>query len=172
MPKPKQPTQAEQIIEFAKMRSNSAKHKDHYISTTVGPLLNRKIYCVEWGFDDEEEGADYWCYVAAPLDGSSNFEYFDDEGNLFHSLSVAASELDNVYRVERFRQITALAFDIFAGVIAVAITGAVIAAVFLGTKDTQQLWSIFAVIIGYYFGRAVTKSTPAERRPPEPVPIK
>lgn len=161
MPQPKQPTQAYQIIEFAKKHSNSEGQKDHYISTTAGPLMNRRIYCVEWGYDEDEE-PNYWCYVTSTLDGRPELEYFDDEADLFHSLSVASSENDSIYRVERFRQITGLSLDIFAGVIAVSITAAVIVAVFLGTQNVQQLWSIFAVIIGYYFGRTVTKSAPTK----------
>ena len=77
MPQPKQPTQAYQIIEFAKKHSNSEGQKDHYISTTAGPLMNRRIYCVEWGYDEDEE-PNYWCYVTSTLDGRPELEYFDD----------------------------------------------------------------------------------------------
>ena len=45
----------------------------------------------------------------------------------------------------------------FAGFIAVSITVAVIVAVFMDKKDIGQMWNILAVIIGYYFGKTVTK---------------
>lgn len=156
MPRAKQPPQAEKIIEFAKRLSNSQDHKDHYVSTSAGPLVGRRVYCVEWGYDSDQ-APEYWCYVAAHINDPSQLEYFDDETQLFHSLSVISSELDNDYRMETLKQRAELALDVFAGIIALAITTAVIVALFRGTPDTGQLWNIFAVIVGYYFGKAVTK---------------
>jgi hypothetical protein len=161
MPKSKQPPQAQKIVEFAKEHSNSRDHADHYISTNVGPLLGRRVYCVEWGYDEDED-PQYWCYVASRLDNPSDFEYFDDETALFHSLATVSGEFDNNYRIERFRQIAELALDIFAGFIAASITIAVIVAVFMDKKDIGQMWNILAVIIGYYFGKTVVKRSDAK----------
>jgi hypothetical protein len=161
MPKAKQPPQAEKIIEFAKRLSNSQQHKDHYVSTSAGPMLGRRVYCVEWGYD-EDEAPEYWCYVTARTHDPSQLEYFDDETALFSALSTVSSEMDNDYRMETLRQRAELAFDVFAGLIALAITITIIATVFIETKsgkDISQLWNIFAVIIGYYFGKTAMRKS-------------
>jgi hypothetical protein len=87
-------------------------------------------------------------------------EYYDDERALMQSLSLLSSEEDKNYRATKFKQITDISLDAIAGVIAVAIRALIAyCVVFIPGKDISQLWNIFAVIIGYYFGKNISRNS-------------
>jgi hypothetical protein len=146
----------DRIIDFAVKRAGvKEQYDDHFVTIYASSLLGRRFYRVDWNFEDEEPN--YTAYVGEKLDDPAVLEYHDDEKALIHSLSVLYAEDDKSFKATKLKQWTDMSLDAIAGLIALIITG-MIGYVVIKQMDAPQLWNVFAVIIGYYFGKSVTKS--------------
>ena len=120
-------TQIEDTIRKFVIERSAVKedYDDYFINIYSNSLLGRRIYKVDWAFEDEEPN--YTSFVGLKLDAPDTLEYYDDHDALVQALSLISSEEDKNYKAVKFKQYTDISLDIIAGFIAIAITGEVCA---------------------------------------------